>query len=209
MAGMLWNVFISILWIALGLFGLLLLFVLVVPCRYLVEGQYAGSFDGSVKLRMWPFTFCKKFNKGQSDLKGNKAKNEAKVKAKSKEKGGRLGPKLLLCQEKAVMGSLLDLVGNLWRKVRPRTLRLEGTFGFADPYYTGMMAAAVSAIRLPGLQLQPDFSQPGFCGNIYIEGHFYVVVVIYLLGKTVFTRPLRPVLWKYLKKKRGGISVGS
>lgn len=212
MATILWNALICFWWIVLALFALFLLFVLAVPCRYLVEGQYASGFHGTVELTMWPFTVRKQLPGEQFDAQGSnldkKAKTKYKFKSKAKTKREKLKLELHLFKEKAVWESLFDLGGNLWLKMRPRTLRMEGTFGFADPYYTGMMAAVVAAIRLPGLQLQPDFSQPGFCGNIYIEGHFYAAVLIYILGKTVLTKPLRSILWKYLKKKRGGILVG-
>jgi hypothetical protein len=224
MVSILWGLCWAFLW-AVGVFLLLLLYILFVPCRYLVEGEYEGEFRGLIMFTVWPFTVRREITgkeaeehtgpKKQDEKKqgtqkqDNKKQKQAKV--KSERKGSRLRQLRQVwscCRDRAVVGALCNLAGKLWRKLRPRTLRLHGQFGFEDPYYTGMAAAFIAMLHLPEVEMYPDFSQSGFCGNIYIEGRSLLVVLVYYFLKALFTKPLRPVLWQFLKKERGGISVG-
>lgn len=222
------SVLLGLCWaflVAVGVLLLLLFYLLLVPCRYLVAGEYRGEFRGLIMFSVWPFTVRREITgkeAGDDTRPGNQdekkqgtrmqdEKKKAKAKVKAEKKGSRLRQFRQVwncCRDRAVVGALCKLAGNLWRQLRPRTLRLHGQFGFDDPYYTGMAAALTAMLYLPEVELSPDFSQAGFYGNIYIEGRSFLIFLVYYCLKAVFTKPLRPVVWQYLKKERGGISVG-
>jgi hypothetical protein len=219
MVSILWGLCWAFLW-AVGVFLLLLLYILLVPCRYLVMGEYRGEFRGLIMFSVWPFTVRREITGKEAgeytgprkqDAQKQDEKKQERAKVKAERKGSRLRQLRQVwscCRDRAVVGALCNLAGNLWRHFSPRTLRLHGQFGFDDPYYTGMAAALTAMLYLPEVELSPNFSQSGFYGNIYIEGRSFLFFLVFYGLKALFTKPLRPVLWQYLKKERGGISVG-
>jgi len=210
-----------------GLVLLLCFFVLFIPCRYMIKGEWQEGFRGSVKIALGPFTVRRLETGSEADgdtaataartgkaaapekkalpgktgapKKGASPDKTAPSGKKAGAKEGRLWLKVLLRLDREAWGALLALAGKFWAKLRPRVLRIRGSFGCADPYHTGLLAAVAAAVPLPWVHLEPDFSQEGFCGKIFIEGRFFGVTLMALLLKGLLTKPLRTVIRAALK----------
>ncbi len=184
------NFLIWLFLFVLGLIGVLIMVSLTLPCYYTIEGEYWGKFTGTVKVRSGPCTYYWP----QGDVKKQQMGSKKTILKNWQE----LRP--LLKQE--VIVSLIELSGRLLSKLRPQTLRLEGKLGFANPYYTGLLAAGLAAFPRPGVHLEPDFSGTVCHWTIHLEGRVCLGVLFYVIGRALLTQPLRPVAWTFLIRKK-------
>jgi hypothetical protein len=195
--------------------GVLLL--LVCPCQYFIEGNkqenlwgFLAVQVGFLKLRLTR----EKDGNGRSELwvLGRRLRtvqeNKKKIVEKKKEKAGkqrrrffsRLGLSVrrgLL--ERETFGLISELGTKVWSKIRPRSFTLKGRVGFADPYYTGLLAAVLYVVSPENIDLDLDFSRPVGEFTLQIEGQVFLSVLMYYFLRFLLVYPLRSKVWSKLK----------
>lgn len=212
-----------------GLFlcgGLLLL---VCPCHYFIEGNKQEKFWGVLAVRVGFLKLClTKEKKGKDWLEvyvlgwklidtqgqeGKKKKEKRLIKEKifqeKKEKVQKPRRRFFNRQEifiwrelleREIFDSMVELCKKVWPKIHPRTLLLQGKMGFADPYYTGLLAAVLYGFSRENVNLEPDFSRPICEFTLQIEGQVFLGLLFYYLLCFLLRRPLRSKVWGKLKK---------
>ena len=98
----------------------------------------------------------------------------------------------------------------LIKHVFPKEIRGDVTFGFDDPYNTGIANAACSALYPVWerkFSLTPDFSGKVLEGEASVRGRIVVAYVLWILLSAIFNRDFRYVR-NYLKSQKEGNADG-
>lgn len=90
---------------------------------------------------------------------------------------------------------------SLWKSVRPKKIRADIHFGFADPSVTGQVLAFVGMIYpLLGkhVLIRPDFEQVVCSGNIVIKGRIILFSLLKVLCILYFNKDIKELIrvWK-------------
>lgn len=91
----------------------------------------------------------------------------------------------------------------LLRKLRPRKIEGDVTFGFEDPANTGICMGAVGILYAwypDRLRIIPDFEREVLAGNVLIKGRIHLYVLVCILWRLFFNRDVRNMYrnWKQL-----------
>ncbi|MBS6395695.1 MAG: DUF2953 domain-containing protein [Clostridiales bacterium] len=82
----------------------------------------------------------------------------------------------------------------LWKKLKPKRIEGQVTFGFDDPSATGMCMGALSVLYAwypEKLSLIPDFDRKILEGNILIRGKLRLCVLACIMWRIWFNRDIR------------------
>lgn len=223
------QVLLGILAFLFCLFFSIVLFVLVCPCHYFIKVNKQEKLWGvlAIHVSFLKLRLCKE-KKGSPWLevylldqklidvqrrdggRDNKERlSKAKIFQKKKEKVEKRRRKFLSSSElfvwkefleRETFSLLMELCKKAWSEMRPIDLSLKGRIGFADPYYTGLLAAVLFAFTRENIALELDFSQAICEFALQIEGRIYLIVLIYYFLRSLLTYPLRSIVWGRLKK---------
>jgi hypothetical protein len=191
---------------------------LFVPFRYSVVAR--KHEDTNIKANgSWLFglvgiTFFKKF--------GNKSKLHVRLLQIrieiNKRKNMKLSPKtdskdLKNDKKTRIRGSFLDkdflkpaikALKELFYHIKPRRFKLEGRYGFEDPFYTGIALASFNIIQPLftnyDVNVCPVFEEEIFEGNFLIKGRLILIAVVVIAIKTIFNKNLRKILFSKEEK---------
>ena len=89
----------------------------------------------------------------------------------------------------------------LWRKFRPRKVKADIHFGFADPATTGQVMA-FAGMMYPFLGkdivIRPDFEEQVFCANAVIKGKITIFCLLKALAILYFNKDIKRLIriWK-------------
>jgi len=184
------------------------LLMLVCPCHYFFEGKKQDKFVGVITVRVGFLKIClKKEVFGNYPLEVYLGKWRFTKTKKQELRGERANKQNI---EKRVIitwlrklnrervSLILELSRSIWRKMRPQEFCLKGRVGFADPYYTGLLAAALCG--LPGNRIEIE---PVFWGEICelflkIKGQFTIGKIFYCLLYAYLANRLRV---RYIAKR--------
>lgn len=89
----------------------------------------------------------------------------------------------------------------LWRKFRPRKVKADIHFGFADPATTGQMMA-FTGMMYPFLGkdivIRPDFEEQVFCADAVIKGKITIFCLVKALAILYFNKDIKRLIriWK-------------
>lgn len=217
-----------ILWLVGHLFSLLLIigmFILVCPCSYTAEGTWREKLKGIITIVLGPLQF--RFTRGENehkgaclsllgikllDIAGNK--NDQKQKNKKQNNENRENKEennekeksikeLLNLLDRGMLSSFIELCIKIMRQFKPRYFKIWGRLGFTDPYYTGLLAAALAGIpRVEQIEVETDFSGEVREMMFQVKGKFIVGVLFYYILKVIFTSSLKSVVWTLIKNKK-------
>lgn len=219
----------GILALLLGLFFCTVLFVLVCPCHYVIkvhkqEKLWGGlafqigflklclhkkkNEDGWLKLYLsgWKLIEAKRDNERRKKEKRVKQeKTSQKKKEKVEKERRRFFRRIKLGDwreflERETFSLLVELGKEAWSIICPKSLSFKGKAGFADPYYTGLLAALLSGFRQENVDFELDFSQAVCEFTLQIEGRVYLIVLIYYFLRFLLIYPLRSLVWGKLKR---------
>lgn len=105
-------------------------------------------------------------------------------------------------------GILLDLVmqdlGTILKELSPRKMKGEISFGLGDPFRTGEVLAAVSALYpLYGgqVRINPDFEEKRFSGHLDGRGRLFLFRIVWIAAALWFNKNTKYVLKRYKKLK--------
>lgn len=212
--------------LGLCLCGVLLL--LVCPCHYFIEGNKQEKLWGFLALRVGFLKLCLTKEKKETDwlefyvwkckLVDTRRREEKRKKENLLSKGEIFQKKKEKMQkqrrrffkreelfvwrellERETFNSLLELCKKVWSEIRPRTLSFKGKVGFADPYYTGLLAAVAYGLSRENVNLEPDFSRPVCEFTLQMEGQIFLGILFYYFLYSLLRRPLRSIVWGKLK----------
>lgn len=94
------------------------------------------------------------------------------------------------------------LLKRVWRSLHLE-LQSDLVLGFEDPSLTGMLAAARAALPsgiAPNLRVSLDFSRPVLEGWVEARGYGSLAAVVWALLRAFFSRPIRPIWMKRLRR---------
>lgn len=112
----------------------------------------------------------------------------------------------LLCSEEFIraFGLVRGSTGKLLRHVRPRKIRGYLTFGFEDPYHTGLCLGAVSVVYPwyhKTLTIEPDFRHKVLEADLYLRGRIFGVYALYILIRVYFDKNIKYMIRKFRDKE--------
>lgn len=94
-------------------------------------------------------------------------------------------------------------LGRIFRMIKPRKVKINGTIGFKNPEQTGYMCALVgvlSPIYKKQLYITPDFENFIINSEILIKGRIYIFVIVKIAIKAFFDKNIRKVLEMFRKE---------
>ena len=105
---------------------------------------------------------------------------------------------------KAAFSLCKDSLIRLFKMVKPRKVKVDGTVGMKSPDQTGYVCAAIGVIS-PFFKKQihviPDFDKFIIKGNVLIKGRIYLVVVLVIAIKAFFDKNIRKVIEMFRKEE--------
>lgn len=97
-------------------------------------------------------------------------------------------------EHRRARGALFDEGKYLWKKSRPRKIKGQITFGFADPSHTGLCMGAVGMLCAwypAQLRIVPDFDQEILKGDVLIKGRVRCYIFVRILLRIYFNKDIR------------------
>lgn len=136
-------------------------------------------------------------------IKGDESVPKKKTKSKKEHKSKRtLSAQHFFNTD--LISSILKALRQIWSALSIK-LKGEAAFGFEDPALTGLVYGFIATAGLsgqhPGLKLTPNFLEVGFTGFLSLRGRFIVGKVLFILGKSLLSRPVRRLWWQWLRRK--------
>jgi hypothetical protein len=212
------QILITLLYIICALFLLLLFlvfFILLVPFRYRFEGGYDTRPWFKFKIRCSPaFIFAGKWDEAENkDLHarfilfgipikidpqkmGNSDETEEK-KDKSNKNKRKVKAAIIAIIDKEFRRRGLTLIRDLFRILEPEQLSIKGKIGFAEPHYTGWLAAFSNSIKYSChntfIDLEPIFEDEYFAIESTLSGRILLGLVLVKIGWFFFINWVRNI----------------
>jgi len=106
-------------------------------------------------------------------------------------------------EHRRARGAVFKEVQYLWKKSRPKKIQGKVTFGFQDPFITGICLGGMSMLYAwypDRLELAPDFEQEILEGDILMRGKVRFYVLVCILWRIYFNQDIRHMYehWKQL-----------
>lgn len=224
------NIMLWVLELLFSLLLITGLFILVYPCSYIAEGIWRGDkLKGIITIVLGPMQFyvtraenerkeacfsllgikllgiaSDKNDKKQKNKKPNNENgdNEKENNEKENNEEEKSIKELLNLLDRGILSPFIELCIKIIRQLKPRYFKIWGRLGFADPYHTGLLAAALAGIpRVEQIEIETDFSGEVRDVMFQVKGRFIIAFLFYYILKVVFTSSLKPVVWTLIKKK--------
>ena len=204
------------------------LFILVCPCHYYIEGNRRENFKGVlavkvafVKVRLkiaeigdnqgeiyvWKWKLVNIQRQDWGKVKKNTPSKERQTTGPVKRR--RTGWLTLhkLCVRlgklnKTKLHSILELSQKIYKEMRPQKVLLKGKLGFANPYYTGLLAAVIVCFPIEKVNIEPIFLEPACELTIQLKGQIVLGLLFFYILYFLMIYPLRVMLWEKCKKKK-------
>ncbi|ABR49079.1 hypothetical protein Amet_2929 [Alkaliphilus metalliredigens QYMF] len=101
-----------------------------------------------------------------------------------------------------VTRELLDVIFLAIKRVlhhlKPKKFRLEGVYGFDDPYYTGIILAITSSLQPlfndSPLEITPSFGETKLEGELEVHGRIIVILFLWIVLQLTLSKPIRKIL---------------
>lgn len=213
-------ILLNILLKILLIFIILLSIIILIPYKYIINGNSDESkvdisilwLFGMLKLTFVKYIHHKEelsislFNLSKNikidHNKETKAKDKIKEKS-SKKKSVKLGDHI----NKQVIQEFFLLLKKASKKLKPSYIFVDARIGFNDPMYTGLLYGLYcqfsNLYRKHIINIQPSFAEEVFDGQFSIRGSVWVLnYIIYALGFLI-SKPIRNEI-KLIRKERGG-----
>lgn len=214
----------------LNLLGLILLIIaiiisaiIIIPYDYFIKGDNISNcsteisvhwFFGRFKIIISIYFNKKKeinivfFNLSKKYEMSGKKENEQKRKKKEPHKKKRNNICWSSHVNKAVINKFILLIKNLWISLRPEKLILNARIGFNDPMLTGIIYALYVQFsylfKNYKVNLEPIFDGENLKCFFITSGRIWVLNILFLIFKFLFSAPVRNEIISILKEKRGG-----
>lgn len=121
--------------------------------------------------------------------KTGEGKTEKEKKTKEKKKSRKIKDIRRLIQ------NILDVAKGFFKHMSPKRFEVKGSYGFDDPYYTGITCATLNIIAPYWINfktdLNPVFDTPILEGSVIIEGYLIPGFLILLVAKVFLMDALK------------------
>ncbi|MCR6546064.1 hypothetical protein [Dehalobacterium formicoaceticum] len=188
--------------------------IILTPIRYDLRGFWQDKFSGEMNIGAGPFQISFTWAAGGRNIFGlqlagitlfkkplaSSEKKKEETKPEKKRQKGRWGDVFGIF-DRGFIKAILKTVRDIFRHSAPKVMKLEGVWGFDDPYYTGILAAFRSTV--PGIHVEPDFTGGVRDLRALVQGRIRPAVVLFYGLRFIVAPPARPVLKKMLQKRRG------
>ncbi|HHY35572.1 MAG TPA: DUF2953 domain-containing protein [Firmicutes bacterium] len=88
-------------------------------------------------------------------------------------------------------------------------VRAEADFGLGDPGTTGMVygiaQSFMGSFGITALTLTPNFEEDVLRGKASMEARFIPGAVLFILVRTILSKPVRPLWWKRKRTRKGTV----
>ncbi len=105
---------------------------------------------------------------------------------------------------KAAFALCKDSLIRLFKMIKPRKVKVDGTVGMKSPDQTGYVCAAIGVISpffKKQIHVVPDFENFIIRGNVLIKGRIYLFVVLVVAIKAFFDKNIRKVIEMFRKEE--------
>lgn len=96
---------------------------------------------------------------------------------------------------RAFWSALSRFMASCYNHSKPRSMVVEGKFGFPNPYYMGVLAGILYT-RWPQAmkEIELDFVEPSYEGSIYIQGRMFLLAFAWFGLRFVLAKPVRQLI---------------
>ncbi len=97
-----------------------------------------------------------------------------------------------------------DAIVRLFRMIKPRKVRINGTVGMNSPDQTGYICGAVGILSTfyeKQIKVTPDFECFIIEGNVLIKGRIYLIVIVAIAIKVFFDKNIRKLLKMFRREE--------
>ena len=164
----------------------------------------ASSEPKTMEIKLLGFPISLNLNKEEKTKKKAKKQKEKKV-----DKGRSKGEVLLYKEffNRELLEVMLSTIKKLLQRLKPRKFILKGTYGFDDPYYTGIITAMASSLypmmrNYSTIEIVPSFGETKLEGETKIQGRIIVVLFLFIMLRLVLAKPMRRIIKLLLNKKK-------
>ncbi|MEW9121105.1 MAG: DUF2953 domain-containing protein [Thermotaleaceae bacterium] len=205
--------------------SVLFLLILLIPFEYVLSGSREKNYVVYGKI-LWLFGMIA-IEGGQNQKKKvyfeikvlgltfkRAFSTESQTSTKKQEKKGKVQREEVREKKKRKWKRLIDLeilerafhfLKNCWTHVAPRECEWLGSFGFEDPYYTGICCSLIPIFQPLfnnyHIVLTPRFDKVGFEGKFKLTGKIILIIPIYELLKLCLFKPVRNILFTNKEEK--------
>lgn len=106
--------------------------------------------------------------------------------------------------DKNFLKTMMKAVKELFYHIKPKRFKLEGRYGFEDPFYTGVALASFNIMRPLFMKYDVNvnavFEEEILEGNFLIKGRLIMIVVVFIGLKTIFNKNVRKILFSKEEK---------
>lgn len=104
-----------------------------------------------------------------------------------------------------IINLTLKLIHNLCKVLKPQKVQANIVVGTDDPALTGFILAWSSILTLyfgNNFKVEGNFDRVALDGKLAIMGKFKIGSILHYLLSYVLKRPIRIIIWRYLKNRR-------
>ena len=99
---------------------------------------------------------------------------------------------------------MMKAIKELFYHIKPRKFKLEGRYGFEDPFYTGIALASINIMRPLFINYDVNvnavFEEDILEGSLLIKGRMVLIAVVFIALKTIFNKNVRKILFSREEK---------
>lgn len=106
---------------------------------------------------------------------------------------------------KPIQTLIIKLIKRLIRALKPKSLNMDIEYGSDDPADTGIALAWTSILTLyfgDNVRVKGNFQEKVFNGIVNTEGKFTLWGILYPLAAFALSKPIRGIIWNYLKNRK-------
>ena len=103
-----------------------------------------------------------------------------------------------------LLRTLIKVLKKLLGHIRPREFKGNVTFGFEDPYQTGLVLAGAEScypLWCRSVVIAPDFTQKTLEGDLMLRGRIFLSYVVWQALKVLFDKDVKRAI-KFLKQEK-------
>ncbi|KNY24900.1 DUF2953 domain-containing protein [Pseudobacteroides cellulosolvens] len=196
-----------------------ILLILFIPFRYsVIARKHEDIFikaSGSWLCGLLGFVFSKRYGR-KSMLyvrllnirfginKRKKDKQSLKIESDNPQKDKKPGKNNGRFLDKNFLKHMMKAVKELFYHIKPQKFKLEGRYGFEDPFYTGVALASFNIMRPLFMKYDVNvnavFEEEILEGNFLIKGRLILIAIVFIGLKTIFNKNVRKILFSKEEK---------
>lgn len=108
---------------------------------------------------------------------------------------------------KDLLNAILVTFKDILKHLKPTGFTLKATYGFDDPYYTGLLLVITSSLYplvkdSSTIEIIPSFEETTIKGEMDLQGRIVVILLVLIILKLIFQKPIRRIIKMLFNKKK-------